>query len=358
MNKLLNKLLLVGASTLLFSNIANAKNTICYKDNWSSPSTIETTPLNGGECQGKYTVEDMKKKGWNIIDIKVETNENNIKYSYLLSTNIANKDIQNSTTDEAKKLSFKPFGIRLSDVVNNKTTINRGNLIVGQSGIVMHIVDRDKKLIVANAEVVESNSTSSVIKFTNFNDIKQDAIPTSKRTAQKGDILVLNYLYTSSLVLAPTQETFQIVRSNFKYNNFLHSDLFAASLKYDEQPLPTKKDIQKFAINQNLGTIFIVVNNKVNVFDTKSFKLLTTYNIDYDSTDSQFPFYTRVDEIKESTFAFIKNFSFSELNIFEKITDEDDYIDLLKFLKTTKKDENVDPGEKYENYYKILLGLK
>lgn len=356
MSKFLNKLLLVGASTLLFTNIANAKNTICYKNNWTSPSTIESVVLDGGECQGKYSVEDMKKKGWNVLDIKVETNENNINYSYLLSTNIANKDIQNSAQKEERKLSFKPFGVRLSEVINNQSTINIGNLSIGQSGIVMHIFDNDKKLIVANAEVIKSDANNSVIKFTEFNDIKQDAIPTSKRGVQKGDILVLNYLYTSSLLIAPNQETFQIVRSNFKYNNFLHSDLFAASLKYDEQPLPTKKDIKDFAVNQNLGTIFVVVNNKVNVFDSKSLKLLTTYDIDYDTYDSQFPFYTRVDEIKEGTFSFIKNFSFSNLNIFKDV-EKDDYIDLLKFLKVTKTEKLEDDGSKYENYYKILLGL-
>lgn len=357
MSKFFNKLLLAGASTLLFTNIANAKNTICYKNNWTSPSTIETIPLDGGECQGKYSVENMKEKGWNIIDIKVETKENSINYSYLLSTNIANKDIQNTPQKEQKRLSFKPFGVKLSEVTNNQSTINVGNLIVGQSGMVMHIFDNDKKLIVANAQVIQSNANSSVIKFTKFDDIKQDAIPTSKRTPQKGDILVLNYLYTSSLLIAPNQETFQIVRSNFKYNNFLHSDLFAASLKYDEQPLPTKKDIKDFAVNQNLGTIFVVVDNKVNVFDSKSLKLLTTYNIDYDTYDSQFPFYTRVDEIKEGTFSFIKNFSFSDLNIFKDV-EKDDYIDLLKFLKKTKTEESADSGSKYENYYKILLGLE
>jgi len=236
-----------------------------------------------------------------------------ISTSLFLMTNIANA--QNSVKTEEissekkevsskKRLSFKAIGVKIDDIKENKTTINIGNLIKGQSGIVVHLYDNDKRLIVANAEVIDSNENTSTVLFTKFNDLKQNAIPTSKRFAQKGDILVLNYLYTSSLLIAPTQETFQIVRSNFKYNNFLHSDVFAAKLKVDNQPYPKKEEIQKFAINQNLGTIFFVVKQNVYVVDTKTFKVLTNYKLEYEKNNLQLPFYTRVEDIKTSPLTF------------------------------------------------------
>jgi len=256
--------------------------------------------------------------------------------SLFLMTNISNAEsvVQESSnvstvkkeTSTQKRLSFKAIGVKIENIKDNKTTINLGNLIVGQSGVVVHIYNNDKRLIVANAEVIESNSNTSTVLFTKFDDLKQDAIPTSNRSVETNDILVLNYLYTSSLLITPTQETFQIVRSNFKYNNFLHSDVFAAKLKVDNQPYPKKEEIQKFAIEQNLGTIFFVVNQHVYVVDTKTFKVLTTYKLDYKNENLQVPFYTRVEDIKSSPLTF---------NLFSN-------------------DKNLS----YEEYYKNILGFK
>jgi len=327
----MNKFLLIAVSTLLSMTIANAKTTVCYKKDWNSPSTIETTPLDGGECASNYSITQMKKMGWNVLDIKIDSSENNLTYQYLLTNDTAVNNTQEIQIDKnvnTKRLSFKAMGAKIVDVKDNKTTINIGNLIIGQSGVVLHIYDNDKRLIVANAEVIESNSTSSVIKFSKFNDIKQDAIPTSNRTVEKNDILVLNYLYTASLLIAPNLETFQTVRSSFKYNNFLHSDIFATKLKIDNMPFLTKKYIQDYAIEQNLGTIFLVVNQKVNVLDTKTLKLLTSYDISYDRAKTEMPFYTRVTDIEKSTL--------------------DIDFDVFSNKETLS----------YDQYYKQLLGLK
>lgn len=329
----MNKFLLLAISTLLSVSIANAKTTVCYKKDWNSPSTIETTSLDGGECAGKYSIKQMKEMGWNVLDIKIDSSSNNLSYQYLLTNDtLVSNDNQNlqieKSSDIKNQLSYKAIGAKIVDVKDNKTTIDIGNLIIGQSGVVIHIYDNDKRLIVANAEVIESNETSSVIKFSKFNDIKQDAIPTSKRTVQKDDILVLNYLYTASLLIAPNLETFQTVRSSFKYNNFLHSDIFATKLKVDNMPFLTKKYIQDYAIDQNLGTIFLVTNQKVYVLDTKTLKILTSYDISYDESKTEMPFYTRVTDIEKSN------------------------LDIDFDVFSSKEDL------KYDQYYKQLLGLK
>ncbi|RWS45873.1 hypothetical protein CKA56_16885, partial [Arcobacter venerupis] len=142
-----------------------------------------------------------------------------------------------------------------------KSTINIGNLIVGQTGIVVHIYDNDKRQIISNAKVISSNANSSVVEFFPFDDLLQEALPTSNRQVSINDVLVLNYMYNSSLLIAPSLDSFQAVRSNFKSNNFIHSDIFAAKLKVENKPFPTKEDIQNFAISQNLGTIFFVLDN-------------------------------------------------------------------------------------------------
>lgn len=141
--------------------------------------------------------------------------------------------------------------------------------------------------------------------------------------------LILNYMYNSSLLIAPTLDSFQSVRENFKLNNFIHSDIFAAKLKVDHKPYPTKEDIQNFAIEQNLGTIFMVIENKVFIIDTKTFAILDSYAINYENAEAIMPFYTRVEEIEESIF----NLS---------------YFDFFSGNKNLS----------YNDYYKKILGVK
>jgi len=338
MTKIFNKLLLVGASTCLLSNLAFAQDTTCYKNGVEKPSLIEDVTLDGGICNGKLSLNDMKNNGWDVLDIKINSSQNKFNYTYYFTKNSTNQKVNNNTilktsvtesTTSNKEFSIKPMGLKLGKIEDNKSVIPMGNLIIGQTGIVIHIFDNDKRLIVSNAKVISSDSNSSVVEFFEFNDLKQDAIPTSNRVAVTNDILILNYMYNSSLLITPTLDAFQNVRDNFKLNNFIHSDIFAAKLKVDNNPYPTKEDIQKFAIEQNLGTIFMVIENKVFVIDSKTFTILASYAINYENKESIMPFYTRVEEIEESIF----NLSFF------------DFFSGKKSLT-------------YNDYYKMVLGIK
>ena len=339
MTKIFNKLLLAGVSTCLVTNLAFAQDTTCYKNNVEKPSLIEDVNLDGGICNGKLSLNDMKNSGWDVLDIKINSSQNKFNYTYFFTKNSSNQKVNNNTVlktsvsepviQNNKEFSIKPMGLKIGKIEDNKSVIPMGNLIIGQTGIVIHIFDNDKRLIVSNAKIISSDSNSSVVEFFEFNDLKQDAIPTSNRTAVTNDILILNYMYNSSLLITPTLDAFQSVRENFKLNNFVHSDIFAAKLKVDHNPYPTKEDIQKFAIEQNLGTIFMVIENKVFIIDAKTFAILESYAINYENKESAMPFYTRVEEIEESIF----NLS---------------YFDFFSGKKNLT----------YNEYYKKVLGIK
>ena len=339
MTKIFNKLLLVSVSTCLLSNLAFAQETICYKNDVEKPSLIENTPLDGDVCNGKLSFNQMKNNGWDVLDIKITSTQNKFNYShYFIKNENANIKTNNSLVKASinnepmlinKEFSVKPIGMKVENIENNKSNINVGNLTIGQTGIVVHIFNNDKKLIVSNAKVISSDSNGSVVEFFKFDDLKQEAIPTTKKTVQQGDVLVLNYMYNSSLLITPNIESFQTVRDNFKLNNFIHSDIFAAKLKVDHNPYPTKEIIQKFAIEQNLGTIFMVLENKVFIIDTKTFTILESYAISYENTQNMMPFYTRIEEIEDSIF----NLSFFD------------------FFSETK-------NLSYNDYYKRILGIK
>jgi hypothetical protein len=326
MRKIFNKLLLLSATCLLSNNLF-AQETVCYKNNVEKPSIVESIALDGGVCNGKTSLNEMKNDGWEVLDIKITSSQNKFNYTYYFIKNQNN--LENTVTIDQSysknNFSIKPIGTKIENIENNKSTINIGNLIIGQSGIVVHIYDNDKRLIVSNAKVISSNNNSSIVEFFKFDDLKQDALPTTKRTIEKGDVLVLNYMYNSSLLIAPSQDSFQSVRNNFKLNNFIHSDIFAAKLKINNQPYPTKEDFQAFAIEQNLGTIFFVLDNKIFIIDTKTFTILDSYSINYENSEATMPFYTRVEKIESS----ILDFSF--------FSDKDTL--------------------SYDDYYKRILGL-
>ena len=330
MTKIFNKLLLIGVSTCLLSSLAFAQDTICYKNNVEKPSLIEDVSLDGGICNSKFSLNQMKNNGWDILDIKINSSQNKFNYTYYFTKNQNQKannallktSIIEPTTTTNKEFSIKPMGLKITNIENNKSVIPMGNLIIGQTGIIIHIFDNDKRLIVSNAKVISSDSNSSVVEFFGFDDLKQDAIPTSNRVVANNDILILNYMYNSSLLITPTLDAFQNVRDNFKLNNFVHSDIFAAKLKVDHIPYPTKQDIQKFAIEQNLGTIFMVIENKVFIIDTKTFTILASYAVNYENNaEVKMPFYTRVEEIEDTIF----NWSFFDFFSGKKNLSYNDY---------------------------------
>lgn len=95
---ILSTILLLGSTSLL------ADTTMCFKENHKSMSTIENTPLDGGICAGKYTVNDMKTKGWSVDDIKISQTANGMSFIYVLKTATAttNSSSSNFTGNQAQ----------------------------------------------------------------------------------------------------------------------------------------------------------------------------------------------------------------------------------------------------------------
>ena len=83
MMKILNKLLLLSATCLLSSNLF-AQDTVCFKNNIEKPSTAEAIALDGGACEGKFSLNEMKENGWDVLDIKILPSKNKFNYTYYL----------------------------------------------------------------------------------------------------------------------------------------------------------------------------------------------------------------------------------------------------------------------------------
>lgn len=410
-----NRLLLLCASAFVAQNLT-AATTTCYKKDWPLPSTIELTKLEGGECAGKNSFRNMQQKGWYIKDIIIKPNKNGLDYEYILVNSnpvekeqkavqeavkkdlIAEKDAKTQTSTEvvkkentikateekaaapivkaqeekvvvAKKkkslitkrivkkevLPLYPQITTITNVTPSTATINIGNLKVGQSGIVRHRYENKKAIIISDAYVISSSKESSTIKFIPFLGLKQNAIPTTNRKPQNGDSFVLNYLYDSSLLIAPDSTSFRAVRLKFSKQNFQHSDMFGAYLKIEQQPLPSKEMIQNFAIQEDLGTIFMVIDNKIYILDTKTFIILDVRNLLYLHEEEQMPFYTRIENIEAGILGsdWTDWFKFQWLADF--FGDDSDKTDDEIIFNEESKEKLLKTS--YGVYYKNILGV-
>lgn len=87
------KKVILSSILLLSSTSIFAETTMCFKEN-ASMSTIENTPLEGGVCNGKLSVNDMKAKGWSVDDIKISQSPTGMNFIYILKT--ASAPVQSS----------------------------------------------------------------------------------------------------------------------------------------------------------------------------------------------------------------------------------------------------------------------
>ena len=87
-------------TTALFADV-----TMCYKENFTTPSKIETIVLDGGDCNGKYSVTDMKNNGWSIKDISISKGDSGMNYSYVFSKSgtVATTSIAPISTETLKE---------------------------------------------------------------------------------------------------------------------------------------------------------------------------------------------------------------------------------------------------------------
>ena len=119
--KLFYKLLFLSFAAI----ILNAQTTMCYKENHTKISTIETVKLNGGLCQGSKTVKDMLKEGWLTEDIKI--NNNNYIYIFKKVTTVSDvnmEELENRVLQRLKNEKIEKN--KLDREKSKKFKINKG----------------------------------------------------------------------------------------------------------------------------------------------------------------------------------------------------------------------------------------
>ena len=195
------------------------------------------------------------------------------------------------------------FAIEIFDVTTTTAKINITNLNVGHTGVIIKEID-DNTLITKVAQVIKSDNKNSTIEFLDDNILPQNAIPTTKLVPKNGDKFILNHLYETSLLIVPNTKAKNNVKELYPNQNFLSEDFFAAHLKIIKQPIPEKETISNFAQSQQIGTIFIVVKNKLYIVDSITFKIVDTVTLDYNDESTNVPFLTKIENIEQGLLDF------------------------------------------------------
>jgi hypothetical protein len=216
----------------------------------------------------------------------------------------------------------------ISNVTKKSAMIPLGSLKVGQSGVIIHNFGQGKSSILTNAIVKSSTKNSSEILFDNSIVLKQPAIPTTNRLPSNGDKFILNHLYNTSLLIAPNYETVIEIQTKYPKINFIDIDVFGAYLKMNNIPVPKKEDFITFSKHNNIGSVYISVNNTLHIVDVLSFKVLNSEVLTIEDNATQSPFFTNVRDIKTPFFSwFVK----------EKIDDYHKYYTNLLGISNDRK---------------------
>ena len=121
---------MIISSTLISTPIL-AQTTMCFIKDVKDITTLEDIKLNGGECKSANSLNEMKKKGWDISDIKINNND----YIYILKKGSVLSWDGNNTNIEAleEKLLKKMEEKRKKQIAEKKLIAKQSLIASGKS---------------------------------------------------------------------------------------------------------------------------------------------------------------------------------------------------------------------------------
>lgn len=223
------------------------------------------------------------------------------------------------------------------DEKNNIIEFAANGRRVGESGFVWHTYDENYASIIANATIIEiesseiesneakSNNGDSSQKNNQTNNqknnnvvknsgkensgknaiarakispatlLEQRYLPSPTNKPEIGDEVHFGTLNSQAFIIAPTLETYDEIRASYPSMQFLNSDLMVGYLfdrsKFDPKP----KVISKSCAVYSVGLLFLVTRDRLSVLDCESLVVLDS--IDFDTSgvgQSVAPFFSRV----------------------------------------------------------------
>ncbi|EAI5930584.1 exporting protein [Campylobacter coli] len=203
----------------------------------------------------------------------------------------------------AADLNLKPVKTELLKVEDIYGYIkDSSDIKLNSSGVVIQRFQTSKSII-ARASVIAKEKGLAKLKFSVFADLEQDALPLPNVVPQKGDEVVLNFLYDRGLVIAPDEQTYNKLVSSFPEIYFTHIDILGAQLIRSSSLAPKRSDFRKFCADNAVGILIFALEDKAKMVDCQDFSELYELAIAKPSS-IQVPFYSRIGGYKSNFFDF------------------------------------------------------
>ena len=100
------------------------------------------------------------------------------------------------------------------------------------------------------------------MRFEVFENLAQDALPIPGVMPKNGDKIILNYLYSRAVIVAPNESVYKQVIEHFKNITFISPDVAAAYLADIHSPSPNRTDFRNICYQNAAGLIFIAFDGE------------------------------------------------------------------------------------------------
>lgn len=161
------KLKLLITLGLLTTSSLFAQTTLCFKENHTSMTTIESTTLDGGLCKSSKSVKNMKAEGWSVDDIKIEKTTNGNNYIYIFKKEEAS--ISSLDEEKIEQRIMQRLEVRKKEEVEVKKVAIKEKM--SQNGKEIYI-NTCQRCHGENADKEAYNTSRPLIDL-NFSDFKQ-----------------------------------------------------------------------------------------------------------------------------------------------------------------------------------------
>ena len=187
------------------------------------------------------------------------------------------------------------------DEKSSMATIKVKSVDVGMSGFVVHNIAPNHNAILKNVIVksFDKETELATLQLSDYDGLRNNALPTGKWKVKVGDIVVLAFGYTRALLIAPSEEIYYRISKSVKIQ-WLHPDIFATILSFEGHPTPLKEDFDIMSSASSVGLVFIYLEDKVYTIDSKSFSILSISDAPLPQDNVVLPFYTRIQNINEA----------------------------------------------------------
>ncbi len=197
-------------------------------------------------------------------------------------------------------LCAEPITTPLLEVQNDRAAVNSGHLQKGMSGFILRQLDPSHTTIIANTVVEQVNPANgrAILTLRPYDGVHQDSLPSGNWSVKASDTAVLAYDYSRALLIAPSEDAYEIITKSMPDVEWVHPDNFAAYLSREGHPTPTVEDFNRYCTANSVGLLYVQSADTLFTLDCKSLALLQNAPSRASAQKGMTPFYSRIPSIR------------------------------------------------------------